>query len=137
MAEVAGSPRERREEEASTCSVAPSRENHGAHVESAWPCARCTYHNSKAKAKCQLCGAARESSDSEETEASEGRATGETEETSDPEGQVTLFAIIPCRRLLNGALRGVFALMGSFAGAMAGAVAGKTFFCERAGPSRA
>mmetsp|Transcript_11263 Transcript_11263/g.21164 ORF Transcript_11263/g.21164 Transcript_11263/m.21164 type:complete len:315 (+) Transcript_11263:158-1102(+) len=100
--------------------------------EQSWPCPNCTYHNCLSKERCGLCGLLRK--DINTDSASKLRDEGEDGkrvasggavqlETSTSQETVTLFAILPCRRILNGALRGVFALVGSVAGAVAGAVA--------------
>jgi len=89
-------------------------------AEISWACERCTYHNQSDAEACSLCGLGRDGRDCSFCGGSQ-----ETEEQPGVRQGVTLFAVIPCRLkpVLNGALRGVFALVGSFAGAVAGAVA--------------
>ena len=91
-------------------------------AEISWACERCTYHNQSDAEACSLCGLGRDGRDCSFCGGSQ-----ETEEQPGVRQGVTLFAVIPCRLkpVLNGALRGVFALVGSFAGAVAGAVAGE------------
>ncbi|QDZ20348.1 NEP1-interacting protein-like [Chloropicon primus] len=99
--------------------------------ETSWPCVRCTFHNKRCTERCELCGKGRKGwqRGSEEgdggSKEEEGLVGGDLAVSQVSDVGVTLFAIIPCslKPVLNGALRGVIALLGSFAGAVAGAVA--------------
>ena len=94
-------------------------------MEESWTCGRCTYHNGLGRDACVLCGCGRDGGECE------SRAASDEASAQNASQEVTLFAVLPCRRILHGAIRGVFALVGSFAGALAGAVAGE-FLKERA-----
>jgi hypothetical protein len=114
-----------KEVEAAFCPACPD-----VPAEQSWPCSYCTYHNGQRRKTCGLCGLERdyagrlEDVDLERLEAN--RENILLDEQGDGEAPTTsqaLLAVVPARRILNGALRGIFALAGSFAGAVAGAVA--------------
>lgn len=118
-ADATGSSRQESSREAcSASSQLGELEDQG--VEESWTCGRCTYHNGLGRDACVLCGCGRDGGECE------SRAASDEASAQNASQEVTLFAVLPCRRILHGAIRGVFALVGSFAGALAGAVAAQS-----------
>mmetsp|Transcript_7987 Transcript_7987/g.20476 ORF Transcript_7987/g.20476 Transcript_7987/m.20476 type:complete len:340 (-) Transcript_7987:631-1650(-) len=116
---MSGSPMRPQQREGEECD-AKEAETSSQGKETWWVCERCTYHNPGRTSSCALCKL--DANDSGEPTLS----AVDEDEPGQSERLLQLLSIIPCTKIVNGALRGLFALCGSVAGAMAGIVAARS-----------